>query len=79
MLLFNPAKIAAFSHECLKRGMAVVVVGFPATTIMLSRARFCVSASHTRADIEKALGIVDEVSSLLGLRYSQREHPKAIE
>lgn len=43
-MLYNPTKIAAFSRECYQRGLAVVVVGFPATPIVLSRTRFCVSA-----------------------------------
>ena len=32
-------QVAAFSRECLKRGVAIVVVGFPATSVILSRAR----------------------------------------
>ena len=39
---------SAFSRECLKRGLATVVVGFPATPIIESRARFCLSAAHTK-------------------------------
>ena len=31
--------------------------------------RFCVSAGHTRADLDKALSIIDEVADLLWLRY----------
>ena len=40
----------AFSRECLQRGLATVVVGFPAIE---SRARFCLSASHTKDMIDK--------------------------
>lgn len=32
----------------LKRNIGTVVVGFPATPIIESRARFCISAAHTR-------------------------------
>lgn len=32
----------------LRRKIAVVVVGFPATPIIEARARICLSASHTR-------------------------------
>lgn len=39
----------------LKRKIGVVVVGFPATPIIESRARFCLSAAHTRE-------MLDEVS-----------------
>ncbi|KAI7882850.1 PLP-dependent transferase [Lichtheimia hyalospora FSU 10163] len=71
LLLFNPAKIAAFSRELLKRGVAIVVVGYPATSIISSRARFCVSASHTKEDIERALGIISEVGDLLMLKFNR--------
>ena len=53
VLIYFPAKIASFSRECLKRNVAVVVVGFPATSVILSRARFCISAGHSRADLGK--------------------------
>lgn len=69
VLLYNPTKIAAFSRECLDRGLAVVVVGFPATPLITSRARFCVSAGHTIADLDKALEKVSEVCDVLKLRY----------
>ena len=49
---------SAFSRECLKRGLATVVVGFPATPIIESRARFCLSAAHTKE-------MLDHVSSLI--------------
>ena len=32
----------------LKRKIAVVVVGFPATTLVEGRVRICLSSSHTR-------------------------------
>ena len=44
VMIYAPCKIAAFSRECLKRGLAIVVVGFPATSVIMSRARFCISA-----------------------------------
>lgn len=69
MLIYFPGKVAAFSRECLKRGVAVVVVGFPATSIVLSRARFCISAGHTKADIDHAVKVIDEVATLLQLKY----------
>jgi len=69
LMLYNPAKIAAFSRECYKRGLAVVVVGFPATPLVLSRARFCISAAHTREDLDDALEKIEEVAKLLKVRY----------
>ena len=71
VMLYNPTKIAAFSRECLKRGLAVVVVGFPACPILMSRARFCISAGHTREELDRALIEIDEIADLLKLRYAR--------
>jgi serine palmitoyltransferase len=60
----------AFSRECFARNLAVVVVGFPATPVVLSRIRFCISAAHTRAELEDALGKIREVATDLKLRYA---------
>ena len=38
----------AVNREMLKRGCAVVTVGFPATLLTESRVRFCISAGHTK-------------------------------
>lgn len=37
----------------LKRNIGVVVVGFPATPIIESRVRFCISAAHTKQLLDK--------------------------
>lgn len=49
--------------------VAVVVVGFPATPLMLSRTRFCVSAGHSKEDLDKALEVIEELAHKLLLRY----------
>ncbi|KAG2171270.1 hypothetical protein INT43_002892 [Umbelopsis isabellina] len=74
LLLFNPAKIPAFSRELLRHGVAVCVVGYPATPIITSRARFCLSASHTKDDIDCALNIISEVGDRLLLKVSQSKN-----
>lgn len=56
----------------LKRRIAVVVVGFPATPIIESRARFCVSSAHTK-EILDIVSIQVSVSASLkfvGLSWS---------
>uniref|UniRef100_A0A3Q2I622 serine C-palmitoyltransferase n=2 Tax=Equus caballus TaxID=9796 RepID=A0A3Q2I622_HORSE len=71
LMLYMPAKIGAFGREMLKRNIGVVVVGFPATPIIESRARFCLSAAHTREILDTALKEIDEVGDLLQLKYSR--------
>ena len=70
LLLYNPAKIPAFSHEMLKRKISVVVVGYPATPLVSSRARFCVSAAHTKDDLDRLLAACDEIGNVLQLKFS---------
>ncbi|XP_067894711.1 serine palmitoyltransferase 2 [Heterodontus francisci] len=73
LMLYMPAKIGAFGREMLKRNVGVVVVGFPATPIIESRARFCVSAAHTREMLDTVLKVIGEVGDLLQLKYSRHK------
>ncbi|XP_051951436.1 serine palmitoyltransferase 2-like isoform X1 [Xyrauchen texanus] len=75
LMLYMPAKIGAFGREMLKRNIGTVVVGFPATPIIESRARFCVSAAHTREMLDTALNAISEVGDLLQLKYSRNNQP----
>lgn len=74
LLIFNPAKIAAFSREALSLGMAVVVVGYPATPIITSRVRFCISAAHTREQLDSVLERVSEIGDKLWMKVSSRSY-----
>jgi serine palmitoyltransferase len=72
MMIYHPAKMPGFSRNMLKRGVAVVVVGAPATHRNESRARFCISAAHTRDDLDWALKEIQEVGDLCLLRYAKK-------
>lgn len=92
IMLYNPAKMPAFSRECLKQKVspsipdmlldyqfllwittnvyqyymllyqvAVVIVTFPATPLLLARARICISASHSKEDLIKALKVNPDI------------------
>jgi len=74
LLLYNPAKICAFSREALLRKIGVVVVGYPATPILSSRVRFCCSAAHSREDMEEILKRISEIGDLLKLKVSTRKY-----
>lgn len=53
VILYMPGKLVAFSRLCLERGLGVVIVGFPATALLASRCRFCVSAGHTKELLDR--------------------------
>ncbi|CAK0781260.1 hypothetical protein CVIRNUC_005327 [Coccomyxa viridis] len=74
LMIFNPGKIAALSRLCWERGVALVVVGFPATPLQTARARICISAAHTRKDLDNALKVLDEVTDVTLTKYFPRGH-----
>jgi len=77
VLLFNPAKMPMFSRMMLERigadktPIVVVVVAYPATPLISSRVRFCVSAAHTKQDIDLILRACDEVGDVLDLKHGK--------
>ncbi|KAL8173361.1 UNVERIFIED_CONTAM: serine palmitoyltransferase, long chain base subunit [Gekko kuhli] len=75
LLLYVPGKIGAFSRRMLSKNIGVVVVGFPATSLTEARARFCISAAHTRELLDKVLQALDELGDFLTLKYSQHRKP----
>lgn len=73
MLVYLFSKIAAVVRILKLRNIAVVGVGFPATPLMEARIRFCLSAAHTKEQLDYALEVIAEISEELGLKYSRRK------
>jgi len=69
IVIYHPGRVCAFSREMLAHKVAVVVVGYPATPLLLSRSRFCISAAHTRADLDIILEALRQVSWDVGVRF----------
>lgn len=72
MLVYLFSKIGAVVRTLTKRNIAVVGAGFPATPIMEGRIRFCLSAAHTKEQLDYALQVIDEIGDSLGLKYSRK-------
>ncbi|XP_074602557.1 serine palmitoyltransferase 2-like [Brevipalpus obovatus] len=71
LLIFHPGKIREFALLAKKLGLAVIVVGFPATPLVEVRVRFCLSASHTKEMLDKTLEVIDYIGDKLWLKYSR--------
>jgi serine palmitoyltransferase len=71
MLIVNSSKVREFTRACLDQQIAVVGVGFPATPFIGSRARFCVSASHTKKDLQYCLDVIDQLATRNMLKYER--------
>lgn len=63
---------SAVVRRLTERNIAVVGVGFPATRIMYGRIRFCLSAGHTKEQLDYAIKVIEEESETLGLKYSRK-------
>ncbi|XP_071963600.1 serine palmitoyltransferase 2-like [Antedon mediterranea] len=71
LLVYMPGKLAVIARECRARGLAVVVVGFPATPLIEARCRICLSSSHTKEQLDKALSILSDIGDQISLKYSR--------
>jgi serine palmitoyltransferase len=78
VMIYHPAKIKDISRICLKNGVAIVVVGFPACPIDACRIRFCVSAGHTDEDIEKGFQVTIDALRQTGCIFQNTMQPTSI-
>jgi len=71
LLLFNPGKMCVFHRmmRARKTPIVVVVVAYPATPLVTTRVRFCVSAAHTKDDIDTVLRACDEIGDILDVKH----------
>jgi glycine C-acetyltransferase len=67
VIIGSGAKAARFSDELFARGVFAQGIFYPMVAEEKSRVRTIVMATHTRADLEEALGAFEEVGRLLGV------------
>jgi serine palmitoyltransferase len=73
IMVFHPGKLQAVSRLMLERHIAVVVVGFPATPLLTARMRVCISAAHTKEDLDFALEAFRELADACCLKYADTD------
>ncbi|CAD1478089.1 unnamed protein product [Heterotrigona itama] len=72
MLVYLFSKIGAVVRTLTTHNIAAVGVGFPATPLMEGRIRFCLSAAHTKQQLDYVLLYIERLADSLGLRYSRK-------
>jgi len=76
LLVYQPGKMLLFSRLMLERyAIVVVIVGYPATSLVSGRVRFCVSAAHTKQDIDQVLIATNEIGEALGMKLDWGSKP----
>jgi len=78
VMIYHPAKIKDISRICLKNGVAIVVVGYPACSIDACRIRFCVSAGHTEEDIEKGFQVTLDALKQTDCIFQNTQQPSSV-
>ncbi|KAJ7057122.1 pyridoxal phosphate-dependent transferase [Mycena amicta] len=71
LLLYNPGKMIMF-HRMMREWrtpIITVVVTYPACDLMTARVRFCVSAAHTKEDIDEVLRACEVIGDILDLKH----------
>lgn len=56
----------------MKENIAIIGVGYPATSLTEMRVRICLSSAHTKEQLDHALEVLDKMADELGLRYSRK-------
>ncbi len=67
VIIGSGAKAARFSDDLFERGVFAQGIFFPMVAEEKSRVRTSVMATHTRADLDEALGVFAEVGRTLGV------------
>ena len=78
VMIYHPAKVKDISRICLKKGVAIVVVGYPACSLDACRIRFCISSGHTDADIEKGFQVTLDALRQTDCIYQNAQQPTSI-
>ncbi|XP_011311555.1 serine palmitoyltransferase 2 [Fopius arisanus] len=80
MMVYLYSKIGLVVRTLTANKIATVGVGFPATPLMAGRIRFCISAAHTKQQLDYVLKNIEELADLIGLKYSRKPRdPNPIE
>ena len=69
VLFYDPTLMLKVLNKLLDKGVAGVVVGFPAVPLIAARIRFCISASHTREDLDKVLDSISKIGDEMGIKF----------
>ncbi len=67
VIIGSGARAARFSDELFERGVFAQGIFFPMVAEEKSRVRTIIMATHTRRDLEEALGVFEEVGRSLGV------------
>ncbi|CAJ0961924.1 unnamed protein product, partial [Mesorhabditis belari] len=71
LMTFYTSKVVCFGRETLRCGVGAVQVGYPATPFTKARIRFCISADHTKEQLDFVLRQCDHIGDATATKYAK--------
>ncbi|KAF5302236.1 hypothetical protein FQA39_LY10275 [Lamprigera yunnana] len=71
ILVYLYSKIAMCVRTLIQNNVATVGVGYPATPLLEGRIRICLSATHTKEQLDYSLQQLEAVANNIGLKHSR--------
>lgn len=72
MMVYSATIVVEIIRAAMKKKVALVGAGFPATPLLEARVRFCVSSAHTREMLDRVIDVVDEIGDKMWLKTQCR-------
>ncbi|KAK9885696.1 hypothetical protein WA026_012461 [Henosepilachna vigintioctopunctata] len=80
ILVYLYSKIVITVRTLIENKIVTVGVGYPATPLYEGRIRICLSAAHTKEQLDYALEVIEKVADEAGLKHSRRPRdPRPVE
>lgn len=77
VMCYTMSKMPELCRRCMAENLAIVVVGYPATPLLGGRVRFCVSACHTREDLQHTIDVMRKIADDVYITYHPEKAIKA--
>lgn len=71
IMVYFPSKVGSIVRMGIRKGLALVAAGYPATTLETCRIRLCMSASHTKQTLDRAIAILSEMGDQHQIKYAR--------
>ena len=68
LMVYSATIVVEIIRAALKKNVALVGVGFPATPLLEARVRFCVSSAHTKEMLDRVIDVVDGIGDRMWIK-----------
>lgn len=72
IMVYSATIVIEIIRDAMKRNVALVGAGFPATPLLGARVRFCVSAAHTKEMLDEVVDVIDDIGERLHVKFAKQ-------